>query len=319
MGKAVILKHISDLLHQVFRSQGRSQDEEAAETAARLERKLLAFVDNMPTLPDTATRALALANDPDSKFADFARLIEADAAIATGVLHIANSPLYAGGAPVVRLQQAVVRLGMRQCQSLIVSIGIQSLFRRIAAGSQEQCEVLWQHAHVTASLCRQINRAVRLGFDGEEFSAGLLHDLGRILLLLADPECFRRADPMDFREEDQLERERAANGIDHGALGGWFGEHSALPDTLIETMRFHHKPDLTEHAKSLVALVATADHMANHLQRGEDVEAYPPADNGGLASLWARWPEARKERLLGQIPFLMMEALDMAASEQMAS
>ncbi len=311
---------MSDLLYQLFRSPARSKDEAAADIAARLEQKVLTLVDNMPTLPDTATRALALAKEPDSKFADFARLIETDAPIATGLLRIANSPLYAGGAPAVKLQQAVVRLGMWHCQNLIVSIGMQSLFRRMEASTQQQCEVLWQHASVTASLCRQINRAFRLGFDGEEFSAGLLHDLGRVLLLLADPECFQRADALDFREDkDQLERERAAIGIDHGALGGWFGGHSQLPDTLIETMRFHHEPNRSEKAMKLATLVATADHMANHLQRGEDSEAYQPADNSGLASLWARWPEARKERFLGDLPFMMQEAIQTAASEQMAS
>src|SRR5439155_1058257 len=114
------------------------------------------------------------------------------------------------------------RLGMAQCQNLIVSISMQSLFRQMAPDMQAQCEVLWDHAYVTAFLCRQINRPYRLGFDGEEFAAGLLHDLGRILLLLADPECFQRADAMDFLDEgDKLERERAAIGIDHCSLGGW--------------------------------------------------------------------------------------------------
>src|SRR5207302_7015912 len=123
------------------------------------------------------------------------------------------------------------------------------------------CEALWHHGYVTGFLCGQINRAFRLGFDGDEFSAGLLHDLGRILLVLADADSAALADVMDFREEpDKLERERAAIGLDHCALGGWFGEHSQLPATLIQAMRFHHEPNLTTDAQKLAALVATADH-----------------------------------------------------------
>src|SRR5262249_3045370 len=151
----------------------------------------------------------------------------------------------------------------------------------------------------------------RLGFDGEEFSAGLLHDLGRILLVLADPECSAAAAVMDFREEqDLLERERAAIGIHHCALGGWFGEHSKLPESLLHTLWYHHEPNVSDDSKRLVILVATADHMANHLQRGEDVEAYQPEENLGLAHLWARWPEARRERLLAELPSLMTESLE---------
>lgn len=316
----MILKPVADLLHNLFESRAQPSGSETTAIATRLERKILTLVDNMPTLPETATRALALADEPDSSFADFARLIEADAAIATGILRMANSALYASGCPATKLQQAVVRLGLWQCQNLIVSIGVQSLFRRMTVSTQAQCEVLWHHAFVTAGLCRQINRAYRLGFDGEEFSAGLLHDLGRMLLLLADAESFQRADAMDFQEEvDQLEREWAAIGIDHCALGGWFGEHSNLPDTLIQAMRFHHEPDWAEHSERLVNLVATADHMANHLQRGEVVETYNPASNHGLALLCSRWPDARKERLLKDIPTLMNESLRATASEHVAN
>lgn len=314
-----MLTSIADMLRNLFQSNARPTSEEVAETAARLEHKILALVDNMSTLPDTATRALVLAREPDSKVADFARLIETDAAIATGILRIANSPLYASGCPATKLHQAVVRLGMWQCQNLIISISMQSLSRQMAAGMQKQCQALWHHAYVTAFLCRQINRAYRLGFDGEEFSAGLLHDLGRILLLLADPDCFLRADAMDFHEEvGKLERERAAIGIDHCALGSWFGEHSKLPDTLIQAMRFHHELHRTDHAKRLVELVATADHMANYLQRGEAIEAYRAEDNVGLTSLWARWPEARKERLQSEIPSMMKESTEAVVRERTA-
>jgi HD-like signal output (HDOD) protein len=315
----VILKRFSNLLRNLFKSNARPKDDEAAAVSARLERRVLALVDNMPTLPDTATRAMALANDPDSRFVDLARIIEGDAAIATGLLRFANSAFYAGGSPALKLHQAVVRLGMQQCKNLIVGIGMRSLFQRIPAEIKSQCEELWHHGYVTGSVCRQINRAYRLGFEGEEFSAGLLHDLGRILLLLADPECFARAGALDFREEgDILERERTAIGIDHCALGGWFGEHSKLPDSLIQTMKLHHQPELAEQSDKLVALVATADHMANYLQREEALEEYNPEDNPGLPYLWARWPEARKGRFLGDIPSLLEESLRAAASEKAA-
>lgn len=311
----VLLKRFADMLHGLFRSNVQPTKDGMAEAAARLERNVLRLVGNMPTMPEVATRAMTLANDPRTTAVEFARLIEGDTAIATELLRIANSVVYSGGAPAVKLPQAVVRLGMFRCKNLIVSISMKSLIWNMTGDERLQCEALWHHGHVTACLCSQINRSYRLLFAGEEFSAGLLHDMGRILLLLADPECFTRIDAMDFREDEgTLERERAALGIDHCALGSWFGAQSQLPDILIQAMRYHHEPHLSENATKFVTLVAAADHMANHLQRGEEAEIYQPEENAALASLWAHWPQARKERLLGELPSMMMQALQAAAS-----
>jgi HD-like signal output (HDOD) protein len=315
----MILARFKDMLCQLFQRCAPKRDEAAAEIAVRLQQRVLQLVDNMPTLPDVATRALAMTNDPKSRFADLATLIEKDAAIATRLLRVANSSAYAGGAAAVKLPQAVVRLGMRRCQNLILAISTQSLFQRIAGPAHAQCTVLWQHGYVTACLCRQINRAYRIGFDGEEFSAGLLHDLGRVLLAMADTDAFMCAGAMDFREQgDVLEREWTAIGIDHALLGSWFGEQSGLPEPLIQTMRWHHSPQDAGSAESLVSLVAAADHMANHLQRREEIAEYNPMENAGLNLLWSRWAPAKKMRFIGEIAALMEDSAQAATLEQAA-
>jgi HD-like signal output (HDOD) protein len=312
-----LLKRFADMLHGLFQSHAQRAKDDRAEVAARLEQNVLRLVGNMPTMPDVAMRAMALANDPNTTASDFARLIEGDTAIATDLLRIANSAIYSGGAPAVKLPQAVVRLGMFLCKNLILSISMKSLLWDMTGGEQQRCGALWHHGHVTACLCSQINRSYRLLFTGEEFSAGLLHDMGRILLLLADPDCFTQIDALDFREDGGiLERERAAIGIDHCVLGGWFGTHSQLPDLLIQAMKYHHEPHLSESATKFVTLVAAADHMANHLQRGEEAASYQPEANAALASLWAGWPQGRKERLLGELPSMMAQALQAAASAE---
>lgn len=311
----MILARLANRLRDLFRSNARPQRDEAAELAARLEQRVLTLVDNMPALPHTATRAMALADDPNANMADLAQLIEGDVAIAAALLRIANSALYTSGAPATKLSQAVVRLGAFTCKNLILAVSMKSLLWQLAGEEKAQCEVLWHHGYVTGWLCRRMGQSYRVWYDGAEFSAGLLHDLGRILLLLADPECFARAGALDFHEEPGLlARERTAIGIDHGALGAWFAEHCKLPETLIQAMRFHHEPASAEHSHPLVALVAMADDMGNHLERGETVESYHPEGNAGLACLTASWPEAKTERLLGEIRPMMQEALQAAAN-----
>lgn len=310
----MLLGRFASLLRSVFGSNPRPERDETAERAARLEERVLKLVGNMPSLPDTATRAMAMADDPNMNMSVLAQLIEGDVALTTALLRMANSAFYSGGVPAAKLTQAIVRMGRFQCKNLIIAVSMKSLVWQMAGAEKAQCETLWQHGNLTGGLCRRIAQACRLQFDGAEFSAGLLHDLGRILLLLADPECFALADGLDFHEEPGLlERERAAIGIDHGALGGCFAEHSELPDSLVQAIKHHHEPEQMDNL--LVSLVASADHMANHLQRGEDVETYNAEENVGLAFLSRAWREPRRERLRGEIPSLMAESLQAAAAE----
>jgi HD-like signal output (HDOD) protein len=311
-----LLKRFSDALRQVFRANPPATVS-AADRAAALERKIARLVDELPAMPVTATRALALIEDPDVALSDLADLIREDTALATAILRVANSALYAGGSQTLRLDQAVVRLGLWSCKSLITAVGVRSVVRGQASPVEAECRALWHHGFVTASLCAQLNRGYRLGFGGEEYAAGLLHDLGRMLIALADSECLRLAEVMDFREEgDPLARERAAIGVDHCSLGAWFGELSCLPDSLVAVIRHHHAPDGAGTMSRLAALVAAADHIANHAQCGSDSVSYDPATNTGLAALTAKWSPRRRDQLRESIPALVEEAVASAERER---
>ncbi len=310
-----LLKRFSDALRSVFGSNPLPTPSASAR-ALHLERQIRLLVDALPALPVTAARALALMEDPDVALADIADLIQEDPALATGLLRVANSALFAGGAAALRLDQAVVRLGLWMCKDLVTAIGMRRMLRGRAAATETDCRTLWHHAFVTASICAQLNRANRLGFQGEEYSAGMLHDLGRLLIALADPESLALAGAMNFQEDaDTPQRERAAIGADHCALGGWFAELSNLPPALVEVIRRHHAPPPAGSPARLVALVAAADHMANHLQRGLSVASYDPATNDGLTTLCTGWSAGRTEHMRTTLPAIMEGAHAAAETE----
>jgi HD-like signal output (HDOD) protein len=311
-----LLKRFSDALRQLFGANAPAAVS-SQERAAELERKIARLVDDLPALPVTAARALALTEDPDVALADLADLVREDAALATALLRVANSALYAGGAQTLRLDQAVIRLGLWTCKNLIATVGLRSTLRARSPAAEADCRALWRHGFITASLCVQINRGYRLGLGGEEYAAGLLHDLGRVLVALADPACVVLAALMDFREDgDVLARECAAIGVDHAALGAWFGELSNLPESLVEVIRHHHAPAQAKKYPRLVALVAAADHAANHVQCGADPAKYDPDKNAGLKELTANWSAGRRELLRETLPTLMEDAVADADREQ---
>ena len=127
---------------------------------------------------------------------------------------------------------------------------------------------------------------LRLGFQGVEFTAGLLHDFGRLLFAVAAPDDFAAADPLDFQESrNVLAREVGVMGVDHSEFGAWFAEWTGLPESLVASLRYHHCPEVEQPEQQLTALVAAADDIANHLQIHEDPETYDITNNGGIKVL----------------------------------
>jgi len=237
---------------------------------------------HLPTLPEAATRAMAIARHPNRSSSQLATVIERDPALAATILKRANSAIYGTSSRIHTLPHAVTNLGMKECQNLILAVGLRSLYRKAPAAQRQRFESLWQHSLLTACVCRHLGRALGLGYQGEEFACGLAHDIGRLLLSLAAPDQAQAADPMDFVEGPVvLLRERAILGTDHCAFGAWFASENHLPSGLVSSIRFHHVPERAEAQGKLVALVAVADDMANHYQLGDGGDDYGLAASPG--------------------------------------
>lgn len=271
-------------------------------------------IGNLPSLSETATRAVALTNDPQATMGDYANLIKRDGGLAAAVLKLANSSLYRGSSPVTELHQAVLRLGLRTCSQLITSLGMRGLFRGAKPKTLERCEILWRHGFFTACLATQVNQFLSMGFGGEEFTAGLLHDLGRTFIALAGPEVAERVDPLDFSEDDgRLNQERKILGTDHAELGALYCERQGLPPALIDCNRFHHDPGSAmtrqrEH-RHLVALVALVDQIANEAQRTHQIRDYSLAQNPGYRALELGWQGKRLDALAANLASLVVISL----------
>lgn len=238
---------------------------------------------DLQMLPAIAIHALEIARDPDCAISEFTAVVERDVKLASDILTMANSVMFSPGRPISNLHQSVVRLGFRQCRNLILSTSMASLMKKISLQEEWVREALWRHGFLTAMLAVNVNRAVGAGFQGEEFSAGLIHDLGRTLFAVSVPETFSRIDPLDFMEgPDLLVLEEQAIGTNHCELGAWFGVRQKLPAELIDVIRFHHDPGQSLSYRRLVALISACDHMANHLHRTGSTRQYDVRENAAI-------------------------------------
>lgn len=262
-------------------------------------------INRLPTLPEAATRAMAIAKDANCSLAKLSAVIERDPALAAGILKLANSALYRATCGAGNLRQAIVCLGLRECQNVILAVGMRSLFRTVPRGHQPRFEGLWRHSFLTACLCRRLGVSLGMAFEGEEFAAGLSHDIGRVLIALGAPDHAEAADPLDFIEGPELLlREQTVLGTDHCYFGSWFANLSNLPAAIVNAIQFHHFPEAAQEHKPVVALVAVADHMANYVQRERRAEGYDATLNTAWAVLQ---PYAAPGRRLEELAEGIME------------
>lgn len=271
-----------------------------------LQQRLLKQADSLAMIPAVAMQALDATKDPECPISKFSSIVERDVKLASDILSMANSAMYAPPRPIASLHQAVVRLGFRQCKNLILTSSIAGLMQRVSLKQQWVRELLWQHSFTTALMGLNLNRVLHLGFQGEEFTAGLIHDLGRTLLAVLEPGLFAEFDPLDFVESFEIiEREQTIVGTDHCSLGGWFVQWSGLPDVLVDVVRYHHATELAGENEKLVALTALADHMANYLQHHGTYVGYDPTTNEAIERLVTLCGPTVMQKFMEQAPQLL--------------
>lgn len=135
----------------------------------------------LPVIPSVASKIFSLTNDPNADMSELSKLIHGDQSIASHVLRIANTASYTSGEPIVSLQQAVTRLGMKLLGEIAIAVAIQGdVFR--APGFETQVKQLLRHALSAAAYGREIARKRRRNVEGQ-FLCGLLHSLGHPICL----------------------------------------------------------------------------------------------------------------------------------------
>jgi HD-like signal output (HDOD) protein len=251
-----------------------------------IERHLQATLRGSLMLPTVAMEALEIAKDPRCTIGEFSRIVERDLRLATEIIAQSNSILFSLNRPVTSLHQSVLRLGFKQCQNLILSASVSSLMQRLPLEGRLAQELLWRHSITTAITSVHLNRLLGLGFQGEDFTAGLIHDMGRMLIAASYPDRFEEIDPLDFDESGSVtQAERETLGTDHCAIGAWYAEQNRLPIELREVMLAHHGDHPAIINPRLVALTMASDHLANYVQRHAPTSDYPFRENPGLRRL----------------------------------
>ncbi len=208
---------------------------------------------DLPTQATTAERVLRVAADPRSDARGLAGVIETDIALTARLLRLANSPYHGVPRQVANVSSAVVLLGFQSVRALAVSSACGLL-----ADGGEAPDGYWRHSVATAAACLVV--ATRIGTPtGDAFSAGLLHDLGAVLLHRSDPIKFAMVHAQARGlSSDLLAAELREFGRTHAQVGSEAAEAWAFPKAFVEAIGSHHGVDEPSHALGRVVRVGEA-------------------------------------------------------------
>lgn len=249
-------------------------------------------LNGLPSLSAVRTELLRCLTQDDVDLPKVTRLVAADPVIAAKVLRIANSSFFGLPCQVDSLTQAVTLLGFSGLQSVALASAVMDAFTSSADTTWFDHEGFWRHGIATAT-CAQL-LADRVAVNGAlAFTAGLLHDLGRLAMVTCYPKAYRAA--FDHRLAHDLpwrDAEAHALGFDHCQAGGLLADHWRLPSSIGHSMALHHDTGHPQ-AGALVQLVHVADVLAHALDlTGADDEMVPTLQANAWDALAIDWGDS---------------------------
>jgi putative nucleotidyltransferase with HDIG domain len=194
-----------------------------------------------------------------------ADVIRRDPSMTTRLLRLVNSVYYGLSVPVSSIEEAVFYLGVRQIRRLAVVTPVIEDLQKLAGRSGFPWREFWRHCIGAALMTRETLGEVQPSSDEVDYVAGLLHDVGKIIMVAAFPEYFEHIQAR-VRDEGSglLQIEAATLGIDHCELGARYLSAHKLPSATIQAVRFHHRPSHAPADIQLVAAVQVADLFVRH-------------------------------------------------------
>ncbi len=215
----------------------------ATSEAARLARLRAQIINSkdLPTIPVLLARIVAVVDGDRSSTRDLVEVMQRDQALTGRVLRLANSGFFGFGHEVSTLARAIMVLGFSSVRSLALGIKV---WETLVGPRDLDLTALWEHSALVGAAARLIAQRTRAGEPEEVFTAGLLHDVGRVVLALRFPAEYAAILDVPVHGDAATsleERERAAFGVDHAQAGAWLGERWQLPPAIVEAAARHHE------------------------------------------------------------------------------
>lgn len=229
-------------------------------------------IKDFPPLPATVTEVMRVVNDPDSSAKDLTQAVLPDQSLCIAILKIANSALYGRPQKVASLELAIMVLGFDEVQNIVTSRAVIRSFNTMFTKAKDALTDFWEHAFVTALAAKNIAEHFNLPAPGKLFMAGLIHDIGKLAMLLCLKDKYDVQKWMrNFSSEQKFIQERKFFSVTHTEVGSKILEKWNFPKSLVSAVRHHHTPERLNQARGIPIIIQFADALA-YLCSAEVVE-----------------------------------------------
>ena len=233
--------------------------EQAAED---LKARIQASVSDLPPMPQVVMKTLKLISSPNVIMNELSRILETDQAMVSRILRLTNSAYYGRREKISSINKACILLGQQALKELIISAGAANFLERTLKGYGFKSGELWQHSIATALCSRIIAKKKRPDLANDAYTAGLLHDVGKIIL---DPYVLDKKAEFDaFMNTESgriIDAEKAIFGFDHADIAADICKNWNIPEDVAIAIQHHHRPSAS-HGNELAYIAHAADYVA---------------------------------------------------------
>jgi len=249
--------------------------------------KIIAGIDDLPTLPRTVLKITELINDPKSSAQDLARIITDDQVLTARLLKLVNSSFYGFPQRISTVTNAIVLLGFDAIRSLLLTTSVFDLFAGRSRKRKQDQEKFWDHSLGCAVGAKVIGNFLRHDKIEELFVSGLLHDIGKIVEMLFLPSEFAKVVATVHKGNIlMVTAENQVLGYNHAEIGKLLAEKWNLPVKLVQVIAHHHQPNLAGSFILEASIVHLADIFCRALNLGSGGDnKIPPLDKLAWQSL----------------------------------
>ncbi len=236
---------------------------------------ILKRIRDIPSLPEVVNRIVEIMSKPNTPASEIAQLISYDPGLTSKVLRMTNSAAYGFQRQISSVQHGIMILGFNTVRGLVLSASIFKMFEGQSEAKGLSHKAFWEHSMATAIVSRSVAEELKLPDMDDAFSAGMLHDIGKIVLDVYFKKYYvyvlnkARKTRVPFHGVPFIMVEQDVLETDHSEIGAFLANKWKLPITITEVIQFHHAPQKAETCQSLVYVVAFANelvrvHFLNH-------------------------------------------------------
>jgi putative nucleotidyltransferase with HDIG domain len=189
------------------------------------------------------------------------KIIENDPPISAKILSVANSAFYGFGEPARTLSNAVVRIGFDSVKNIALGIAVMTALDGGKHKGALDYKRVFNHSVSVGFIAKLLSRHFKLAISDEILMSGLLHDIGLLVMSRYFPDKYLTILNAFEKEKSLPEIEKEVFDFTHADIGKWLAEKWSLPDIVLDTVLYHHKPSLAQNNLKHVAVVHIADYI----------------------------------------------------------